>query len=65
MLFLETRSGLLAGKHIVLIGRVNTTPSGRYHEIDYVCGGEARSTTASADAVTDFLDDSNSGPFSS
>ena len=56
MLFLSTRSGLVAAKHIVRIGAVNTReqPILSYREIDYVHGGEARSTTATVDAVTAF-----------
>lgn len=61
MLFLSTRSGLLAAKHIVLIGAVNTRPAGNFHEIDFQLGGEARSTTATAADVEDFLDANNSG----
>ena len=58
MLFLETERGdLIAGKHIVRIGPLNTrsTHSRCWHDIDYVHGGEARSTTASREAVEDFL----------
>jgi hypothetical protein len=58
MLFLQTRSGLVAAKHIVRISAINTRelPTQSYHEIDYVHGGEARSTTATEDAVIDFLE---------
>ena len=56
MLFLETETGeLIAGKHIVRIGGLNTRPTRSWHEIDYVHGGEARSTTASRQAVDNFL----------
>jgi hypothetical protein len=53
MLFLDSRSGLIAAKHIVRIGAINTRqlPIQSFHEIDYAHGGEARSTTATADAV--------------
>jgi hypothetical protein len=55
-MFLETQSGLIAARYIVRISAVNTRPSGNYHEIEYTCGGEARETRASEDAVADFLD---------
>ena len=61
MLFMSTRAGLIAGNHVVRIGAVNTRPTGNFHEIDYVHGLEARSTTATADDVEDFLDANNSG----
>ena len=57
MLFLETATGLVAAKHIVRIGAVNTRPGRSFHEIDYVHGGEARSTIASEAAVQDFLEE--------
>lgn len=57
MFFLQTDSGLIAAKHIVRIGGLNTRPHipRRWHEIDYQHGREARSTTASAEAVQEFL----------
>ncbi len=59
MLFLSTRTGLVSHRAIVKIGAINTRtpPIQSFHEIDYVCGTEARSTTATADAVADFLDE--------
>lgn len=58
MLFLETESGaLIAGKHIVRIGGLNTRTNRSWHEIYYVHGGEARSTTASQSAVQQFLEE--------
>jgi hypothetical protein len=61
MLFLETEVGeLIAAKHIVRIGGLNTRPSRAWHDIDYLHGGEARSTTASAEAVEDFLTEATS-----
>jgi hypothetical protein len=58
VIFLETERGdLIAAKHIVRIGPLETRPNTdrTWHEIDYVHGGEARSTTATADAVLVFL----------
>jgi hypothetical protein len=61
MLFLETEAGeLIAAKHIVRIGGLNTRPTRSWHDIDYVHGGDARSTTASAEAVEYFLDEAQS-----
>jgi hypothetical protein len=57
MLFLETRSGLLAANAIVLIGGLCVRPTGNYFEIDYNHGQEARSTIASEEDVQDFLDE--------
>jgi hypothetical protein len=59
MKFLQTQtSGLLAAKHIVLIGAINTRSAGNsYHEIDYAHGGEAKSTRATAEAVNNFFDE--------
>ena len=56
MLFLETRSGLVAAKHVVRIEAVNTRPTGDYHRVDYVHGGEPRETTATAEAVERFVE---------
>lgn len=58
MRFLQTEMGdLIAGKHIVRIGGLHSRPQLKrfWHEIDYVHGGEARTTTASREAVEDFL----------
>ena len=57
MLFLETAAGLVAAKHIVRVGAINTRPERSWHEIDFNHGGEARSTTASAEAVEYFLEE--------
>jgi hypothetical protein len=55
MLFLETQIGSLAANAIVLIGGLNTRPTGNYHEILYTHGGgEARETRATEEAVQDF-----------
>jgi hypothetical protein len=56
--FLETENGdLIAAKAVVRIGPLNTRThiTRRWHEIDYVHGSEAHSTTASEDAVAYFL----------
>ncbi len=58
MLFLDTECGLIAAKHVVRIGGLNTRSSRSWHDIDYVHGGEARSTTASREAVEQFLEES-------
>jgi hypothetical protein len=63
MLFLQTETGsLIAGKFITRIGALNTRPNNprRWHEIDYVHGQDGCSTTASEDAVQDFLDEAQS-----
>jgi hypothetical protein len=49
--------GALIGAHyIVRIGGLNTRPTRRWHEIDYVHGTEAHSTTATEDGVAEFLE---------
>ena len=58
MIFLETESGdLIAATAIVRIGPLNTRThiARRWHDVDYHVGSEPRSTTATADAVADFL----------
>lgn len=62
MLFLSTERGdLIAAKHIVRIGPLNSRPQFNrfWHEIDYVHGGEACTTTASREAVDDFLSEAS------
>jgi hypothetical protein len=55
MQYLQTQSGLVAARYIVRVGGLNSRSTGNYHEVDYVCGREARETRASAEAVADFL----------
>lgn len=56
MLFLRTEAGaLIAAKHIVCIHGLNSRPHRSWHDIDYVHGGDARTTTASQADVEDFL----------
>ena len=57
MRFLETSSGLVAAKAIVLIGGLNTRPTGNFHLIEYCVGSEPRTTRATQEAVQVFLDD--------
>ena len=56
MLFLETVSGSLSARAIVMIGGLCERPNGHsYHEILYTHGGgEARETRATEAAVRDF-----------
>ena len=57
MRFLQTEMGALIGApHIVRIGGLNTRATRRWHEVDYVHVPEAHSTTATEQAVSDFLD---------
>ena len=61
MRFLQTEAGsLIAGKYIVAIRGLNSRPQFNrfWHEVDYAHGMEIRSTTASADAVANFLEES-------
>jgi hypothetical protein len=56
MLFLQTEAGaLIAAAYIVRIGGLNTRTHRTWHEIDYVHGTDACTTTASAEAVERFL----------
>lgn len=60
MRFLVTERGdLIAARAVVRIGPLNTRPHNarRWHEIDYVHGGEPRLTTASEQAVQEFLEE--------
>jgi len=62
MLFLETESGdLIAAKHIVRIGPLNTRrhTDRRWHDIAYCVGTEPHETTATEQAVADFLEEAN------
>jgi hypothetical protein len=56
VLFLQTRSGLIAASAIVRISALNTRSTGNYHEIEYCVGNEPRETRASEDDVAGFLD---------
>lgn len=61
MLFLQTEAGeLIAAKHIVRIGGLNKRTHRSWHDIDYVHGGDARTTTASAESVEYFLGEAQS-----
>ncbi|MGH9642363.1 MAG: hypothetical protein ACRD3Q_08040 [Terriglobales bacterium] len=60
MRFLQTEHGdLIAASAIVRIGALNSRLQfNRYwHEVDYANGNEPHSTTASADAVEEFLEE--------
>jgi hypothetical protein len=57
VLFLRTQSGLISARHIVRISGLNTRSTGNYHEIDYMCGQEARETRATEDDVHEFLEE--------
>jgi hypothetical protein len=57
--FLQTERGdLIAANYVVRIGGLNSRPQFNrfWHEIDYVHGKAARSTTASQEAVADFME---------
>jgi hypothetical protein len=57
--FLQTERGdLVAARFIVRIGGLNSRPQFNrfWHDIDYVHGKEPRSTTASREAVADFME---------
>ena len=58
MFFLTCRGGaLIAANHVVSIGPLVVRNTGCHHEIEYAVGAEARSTTATEEAVQDFLDE--------
>jgi diaminopimelate decarboxylase len=59
MLFLETRSGLLAADAVDLIESVCVRSTGNFHRIHYHIGSEARETTATEQAVANFLQETN------
>jgi hypothetical protein len=56
MLFLNTRSGLIAERAIDLIESLCIRPTGNFHRIEYHVGNEARETRATEEAVQDFLE---------
>ena len=58
---MDTRSGLLAENAIVLIGGLCVRATGNYHEIDYTCGAEARTTRATEAAVQEYLCEEETG----
>lgn len=54
MIYLETRSGLIAEHAIDIISDVMHRSTGDVHEVEYHVGGEPRATYASADAVANY-----------
>lgn len=56
MHFLFTERGdMIAASAIVRIGPLNTRPTRQWHDIEYCVGSDPRETTATEDAVNEFL----------